>query len=95
MSRSRSDSGSRADEPFVTRVNERCTAPRRAEGSIGPNLDDLKPNEATVKNQVRNGGGGMPAFGGRLTDAQIKAVAQYVAQSAGKSGSSAGGGGGP
>jgi mono/diheme cytochrome c family protein len=33
---------------------------------------------------VINGGGGMPAFKGRLTDAQIKLVAQYVAQNAGK-----------
>ena len=30
--------------------------------------------------QVTNGGGGMPAFKGQLTDAQIKAVAAYVTQ---------------
>jgi mono/diheme cytochrome c family protein len=64
-------------------------------GSVGPNLDDLKPDEATVEQQVRNGGGGMPAFQGRLSDAQIKAVAQYVAQNAGKAGGGGGGGGGP
>jgi outer membrane protein assembly factor BamB len=64
-------------------------------GSVGPNLDDLKPSQATVENQVRNGGGGMPAFEGRLSDAQIKAVSQYVAQNAGKSGGGGGGGGGP
>jgi outer membrane protein assembly factor BamB/mono/diheme cytochrome c family protein len=63
-------------------------------GSVGPNLDDLKPDEATVEQQVRNGGGGMPAFQGRLSDAQIKAVAQYVAQNAGKAGAGGGGGGG-
>jgi outer membrane protein assembly factor BamB len=63
-------------------------------GSIGPNLDDLKPDEATVENQVRNGGGGMPAFQGRLSDAQITAVSQYVAQNAGKGGGGGGGGGG-
>jgi mono/diheme cytochrome c family protein len=64
-------------------------------GSVGPNLDDLKPDEMTVEQQVRNGGGGMPAFQGRLSDAQIKAVSQYVAQHAGKKGGGGGGGGGP
>jgi outer membrane protein assembly factor BamB len=64
-------------------------------GSVGPNLDDLKPDETTVEQQVRDGGGGMPAFQGRLSDAQIKAVSQYVAQNAGKSGGGGGGGGGP
>ena len=63
-------------------------------GSIGPNLDQLKPDEATVEQQVRNGGGGMPAFQGRLSDAEIKAVSAYVAENAGKV-SSGGGGGGP
>jgi mono/diheme cytochrome c family protein len=53
-------------------------------GSVGPNLDDLKPDQATAQRQVTNGGGGMPAFKGQLSDAQIKAVAQYVASVAGK-----------
>ena len=44
---------------------------------------------------VRNGGGGMPAFQGRLSDAEIMAVAKYVAENAGKGGSGGGGGGGP
>jgi len=52
-------------------------------GTTGPNLDDLKPDEATVEQQVRNGGGGMPAFEGQLSDAQISAVASYVAGNAG------------
>ncbi len=64
-------------------------------GSVGPNLDELKPDEATVEEQVRNGGGGMPAFQGRLSDAEIKAVAAYVAANAGKGGTTTGGGGGP
>jgi mono/diheme cytochrome c family protein len=63
-------------------------------GSVGPNLDQLKPNAATVEQQVRNGGGGMPSFSGRLSNAEITAVAEYVAQNAGKV-SSGGGGGGP
>jgi mono/diheme cytochrome c family protein len=43
----------------------------------------LKPTSAVVQRQVTNGGGGMPAFGGRLTKAQIDAVAKYVASVAG------------
>jgi mono/diheme cytochrome c family protein len=53
-------------------------------GTIGPNLDDLKPDQPTVQTQVTNGGGVMPAFKGRLSPAQIQAVSQYVASVAGK-----------
>jgi mono/diheme cytochrome c family protein len=56
-----------------------------ATGSVGPNLDDLKPDEATVKRQVENGGGPMPAFKGKLSDAQITAVSSYVSSVAGQS----------
>ena len=55
-----------------------------ATGTIGPNLDQLKPPFAVAQNQVIHGGGVMPAFKGVLTDAQIKAVARYVADNAGK-----------
>jgi cbb3-type cytochrome c oxidase subunit III len=53
-------------------------------GTVGPNLDQLKPAFARAKRQVINGGPIMPAFKGRLTDAQITAVAKYVAAHAGK-----------
>lgn len=53
-------------------------------GTAGPNLDDLKPNEALVDKQVTNGGGGMPAFKGNLTAAEIAAIAKYVSSVAGK-----------
>jgi cbb3-type cytochrome c oxidase subunit III len=53
-------------------------------GTVGPNLDQLKPPLARVKRQVTNGGAVMPAFKGKLTDAQIAAVAKYVAENAGK-----------
>ena len=52
-------------------------------GTTGPNLDELKPDMSTVEAQVRNGGGGMPAFEGQLSDAEIMAVAEYVSQNAG------------
>jgi cbb3-type cytochrome c oxidase subunit III len=53
-------------------------------GTVGPNLDQLKPPFARVKQQVTNGGAVMPAFKGKLTEAQIEAVARYVAAQAGK-----------
>jgi mono/diheme cytochrome c family protein len=53
-------------------------------GNVGPNLDKLKQDEARVKRQVENGGAIMPAFKGKLTDAQIAAVAKFVASAAGK-----------
>jgi cbb3-type cytochrome c oxidase subunit III len=59
-------------------------AAAQATGTIGPNLDQLKPAEARVKRQVENGGSVMPAFKGTLTAAQITAVAKFVASSAGK-----------
>jgi mono/diheme cytochrome c family protein len=56
-----------------------------ATGTVGPNLDDLKPNEARVKRQVIKGGGPMPSFKGKLSNAQIDAVSAYVSSVAGKS----------
>jgi mono/diheme cytochrome c family protein len=55
-----------------------------ASGNVGPNLDTLKPSQQVAAKQVANGGGGMPPFKGRLTDAEIQAVAAYVADNAGK-----------
>ena len=66
-------------------------------GTVGPNLDQLKPSDALVIHQVTNGGGGMPAFGSSLSKAQIEAVAKYVSTVAGtkQSKPGQGGGGGP
>jgi mono/diheme cytochrome c family protein len=55
-----------------------------ASGTVGPNLDKLKPAFARVQKQVINGGAVMPAFKGQLSPAQIRAVAKYVSQNAGK-----------
>ena len=52
-------------------------------GTVGPNLDDLKPAEDVVAEQVTNGGGAMPPFGGTLTEEQITEVAAYVSAAAG------------
>jgi cbb3-type cytochrome c oxidase subunit III len=53
-------------------------------GTVGPNLDQVKPSLARARRQVENGGGVMPAFKGRLTDEQIEAVSKYVSSVAGK-----------
>jgi len=53
-------------------------------GEVGPNLDELEPDKATVEKQVTNGGGGMPAFGGTLSPEEIKEVAAFVSTEAGK-----------
>ncbi len=55
-----------------------------ATGQVGPNLDDLQPDEARVVAQVNAGGGPMPAFKGVLSTEEIQAVAQYVSSNAGK-----------
>ena len=47
-------------------------------GAVGPNLDEAKPNFDKSYTQIKNGGGGMPAFEGQLTDEQIRALAQYI-----------------
>jgi mono/diheme cytochrome c family protein len=51
---------------------------------VGPDLDQLKPDEATVERQVNNGGGGMPAFKTILKAPEVKAVSQYVSSVAGQ-----------
>jgi mono/diheme cytochrome c family protein len=55
-----------------------------ASGTVGPDLDQLRPSAATVSGIVRSGRGGMPSFSGKLSDAQIAAVATYVSTVAGR-----------
>ena len=55
--------------------------PANSSGTVGPNLDEIDLSKDEIAQQVRNGGGGMPAFGDRLSDAEIDAVADYVENS--------------
>jgi cbb3-type cytochrome c oxidase subunit III len=55
-----------------------------ATGTVGPNLDQLKPSMAIAVRQVTDGGAVMPPFKGVLSAAQIQAVAKYVSSSAGQ-----------
>jgi mono/diheme cytochrome c family protein len=56
-----------------------------ASGKVGPDLDQLRPGPDLVNTQVTNGGGGMPAFKGKLSPEEIQAIADYVSENAGAS----------
>lgn len=47
-------------------------------GTVGPNLDESSADYAAALAQIQNGGGGMPAFSGQLSDEEIMNVAAYV-----------------
>jgi cytochrome c553 len=55
-----------------------------AGGQIGPSLDALQPAYGRVLTQVTKGGGGMPAYGGKLSAAEIRDLAAFVATRAGR-----------
>jgi mono/diheme cytochrome c family protein len=73
----------RGEEVFASASCGGChtMAAANASGTVGPNLDELKPSLDAVVAQVTNGGGAMPAFGDQLSDDDIKAVAAYVVAS--------------
>lgn len=52
-------------------------------GTVGPNLDEAKPNFELAVTRVTKGQGAMPPFGGQLESQQIADVAQYVVESTG------------
>ncbi|HET6546866.1 MAG TPA: cytochrome c [Solirubrobacter sp.] len=82
--------GSDTGGPGAQRFKDNCSschtlAAAGASGKVGPNLDQLQPSPDLVARQVTNGGGAMPAFGGKLTEQQIQQIADYVSQNAGQS----------
>jgi mono/diheme cytochrome c family protein len=54
-----------------------------ATGTVGPNLDTLKPDYRAVTAQVTNGGAAMPSFKSKLSTQQIADVSAYVVTSTG------------
>lgn len=91
--------GSGADVPALTGTgqaaqgraifSERCASCHAlddagASGRVGPDLDDRRPSARQVRIKVAAGGGGMPAFDGQLSSAELDTVAAYVASVAGK-----------
>jgi len=49
-----------------------------ATGTVGPNLDEKKPDETLTIDRVVNGKGAMPAFKDQLTEQQIADVVAFV-----------------
>ncbi len=58
-------------------------AAAHATGTVGPNLDQVKPNYQLATARVTLGKGAMPSFKGQLSDQQIADVAAYVVKSTG------------
>ena len=50
-------------------------------GTVGPDLDEAKPDAALVVDRVTNGMGAMPSFSDQLDEAEIQDVAAYVVES--------------
>jgi mono/diheme cytochrome c family protein len=50
-------------------------------GTVGPNLDDAKPDLALAIDRVTNGQGAMPSFKDQLSEKEIADVATYVVES--------------
>jgi hypothetical protein len=67
-------------------------SPAGSSGSVGPNLDDANVSFDRAVQQVTNGGGGMPSFKEKLTEAEIDAVARFVSEGGGSAAGSGGGG---
>ena len=53
-----------------------------ATANVGPSLDELKPDARRVTEAVKAGIGAMPAYT-QLSEAQIQALARYVARASG------------
>jgi sulfite dehydrogenase len=54
-----------------------------ATGTVGPPLDELKPDATRVATALRNGIGSMPSYKDTLSEQQILLLARYVAKASG------------
>ena len=82
------DDGAAADgrELFASQTNPPCSschtlADAGADGTIGPNLDQLQPSVEQVRSALQTGPGLMPVYGS-LSEEQIRTLSEYVAQAA-------------
>jgi mono/diheme cytochrome c family protein len=75
-----------AGKPIFASNCSTCHGALGTGGNGGPNLTQIPSakNLQTVIGQVTNGGGGMPAFRGQLSNTQIQQVATYVSTVAGR-----------
>ena len=53
-------------------------SPAGTTGEVGPNLDESNPSLELAIERVTNGAEGMPSFRDRMTEEQIRAVAEFV-----------------
>lgn len=72
-------------EVFTSRAQPPCAVCHSLEaaaatGTIGPSLDELKPDADRIRTAVLNGVGVMPAFGDLLSAEEIDAVVAFVAK---------------
>jgi mono/diheme cytochrome c family protein len=58
-------------------------ADAKATGTVGPNLDQAKPNYRLATARITLGKGAMPSFKSQLTPQQIADVAAYVVKATG------------
>ena len=49
-----------------------------AEGVVGPNLDELKPDAQRIRTALAQGVGAMPAYADQLTDAEVTALVKFI-----------------
>lgn len=47
-------------------------------GGIGPSLVGLSDSKEEIHDIIKNGQGGMPPFGGKISDEQIDQLAEYI-----------------
>ena len=75
-------------ELFLSKAVPACAvchtlADAGAAGTIGPDLDEIKPDFDAVKKALHEGLGVMPNFSESLSEAEINAVSEYVSHVAG------------
>jgi mono/diheme cytochrome c family protein len=74
------------EEVFASAGCETChtLAVAGSTGNVGPNLDEAQPSADLVIERVTEGKGAMPAFADQLSEQQIRDVAAYVSENAGR-----------
>lgn len=74
-------------ELFVSQASPACgschtLADAGTSGTVGPDLDDLRPDAERVERALRSGPGVMPNYESQLNDEQIQQLAEYVSGAA-------------
>ncbi len=80
---------SAARELFASQTSPACgschtLADAGTTGTVGPNLDQVRPDAGTVERALQTGPGIMPQFTDQLDDEQVKQLAEYVSSVAGR-----------